>query len=168
MASTPTDFQDLQQKKRALLELLSETQNQIIKQSDDSFDIHHPERSPNWKQYRHQSFPKVLYHRAHNDPKIEAERNGIMRRNAANPTLPPMPLPASTPATVIVNTEEELKLAESQGYVTAQEAHKRIQELILENAGVQGTLDPLTNPEIASKFTSSGIAEGDSNAKRKR
>lgn len=79
-------------------------------------DYHHPERSPGWPIYRHQPFPKLMYHPTDKDPRVEERRLGVRRRNEANPHLAPMDVPESEPLTRKVANEEERQIAMQCGY----------------------------------------------------
>ncbi len=80
-------------------------------------DIHHPERSPGWPLYRHQSWPQLLYHSTKKDPRNEERRLGIRRRNEANPRLAPMDVPESESLMLKVANEEEKKRALVEGFI---------------------------------------------------
>ena len=139
-----SSFMDLQERKRLLLEELNNTQQQIgkVQGIEGAIDIHHPERSPGWPLYRHQPFPKMVYHPIKLDPKIEVQRQGVRNRNLANPNLAPLDLPASQPLTRIVKHDEELKQAESEGFV------KVPPMLQAEEEAVNLSNDPLSNPDL--------------------
>lgn len=111
-----TDFQNLQEQRAELVKALGTIQGQINKGGRGDFDIHHPERSPDWQRYQHQEYPRMVYHPVKLDPKIETLRLGLRRRNEANPALAPLDLPASKPLYRIVQNAEELKAAEEQGF----------------------------------------------------
>jgi hypothetical protein len=81
------------------------------------FDIHHPERSPDWPRYQHEDWPRMVYHPIKLDPKIEADRRGVMLRNQRNPNLPALDVPPAQPLVRIVRNKEELEAAEKEGFV---------------------------------------------------
>ena len=145
MSTTPSTYNDLQKTKAALLQMLNETQQNIAKTQgmEGAIDIHHPELSPNWPRYKHQEFPKMLYHPFKLDPQTETARNGVRLRNEKNPTLAPLDLPASKPMTVIIkNTataQEELEKYLAAGWLKAPPV------LVSEEAEVEH-FDPLTMP----------------------
>jgi hypothetical protein len=155
MAGSVVDYQRLQETKKGLLELLQENQKSLDKFSDagGSFDIHHPERSPNWKRYVHQEYPKALYHPVQLDPVIENQREGIRRRNAANPNVAPLQMPPSEPLMRKVSTPEEHAQAEMEGFVSYPEVFDRAKRLREGEAIESGMVDPLANEEIAARIT---------------
>lgn len=137
-------FMDLQERKRLLLDELNSTQQQIgkVQGIEGAIDIHHPERSAGWPIYRHQSFPKMVYHPIKLDPQIETQRQGVRQRNLANPHLAPQELPASRPLTRIVKHAEELEQAEAEGFVKTPPMLQSDEETAQLNS------DPLSNPDL--------------------
>jgi len=119
MATAGMNYDELQLRKKLLLESLQETANELLNRNEVQgvMDIHHPERSPGWKPYRFQEFPKMMYHPVKLDQAIEAKRLGIRRRNEANPNLAPLDLPAQEPLKLIVQNKEDEEKAMTQGYV---------------------------------------------------
>lgn len=79
-------------------------------------DIHHPERSPGWPIYRHQEFPKMLYHPTAKREDVEQRRLGVRRRNESNPNLAPMDIPTSEAVTLKVENAKELAAALAEGW----------------------------------------------------
>lgn len=147
MSSAPTgSHQSLQETKRALLELLNDTQKQIAERQgmEGAMDIHHPERSPGWIPYRHQAYPKMLYHPAKLEPKREAQRLAVRRRNDSNPTYAPLDPPESLPLTMIVQNKEEEEQARTNGFVAQPPAVQNEEEF------EQESNDPLSNPALVS------------------
>jgi hypothetical protein len=118
MATAGLSYEELQMRKKLLLEELQNTGNELLTRNEvqGAMDIHHPERSPGWKPYRHQEYPKMLYHPVKLDPAIEAKRLSIRRRNEANPTYAPLDLPASEPLKVIAKNKDEEEKFLAQGY----------------------------------------------------
>lgn len=121
MATAGMSYEQLQQQKKALLDLLADTQNSILKTNavEGAIDIHHPERSAGWPIYRHQEFPKILYHPIKLDPVREGIRLGLRQRNDANPTLAPLDVPPPLPLILKVANKAEQEKAEEEGFVTA-------------------------------------------------
>ena len=119
MASAGLSYEELQVRKKLLLDQLQETQNAVNKTTaiEGAIDIHHPERSAGWPRYKHQSYPKMMYHPVKLDAAIEAVRLGTRRRNDANPSLAPLDIPAPKPLRKIVHSEAEEKRAEQEGFV---------------------------------------------------
>lgn len=144
MSTSAPTFTELQKQKAALLQMLNETQQNIAKTQgmEGAIDIHHPELSPNWPRYKHQDYPRMLYHPTKLNPNVEAARKGIRIRNEKNPTLAPLDLPASQPLSIIVKDAGEEKAYREQGYV------KTPPFLANEEETVQAVsqVDPLANP----------------------
>jgi hypothetical protein len=82
-----------------------------------NFDIHHPESSPDWPRYQHQEWPLMVYHPIKLDPKVEAERKGVMLRNQRNPMLPALDVPPAQPLVKIVRNKQELEEARKDGWL---------------------------------------------------
>lgn len=114
MSTNAPDYLLLQQKRESLLAELRQIQKYQVA-DEGAIDIHNP-KVP---QYRYQPFPKMLYHATKLNPIIEEQRKGIKRRNSANPNLPPMEEPHAQPLTRVVASQEDLDIAEKQGFVTA-------------------------------------------------
>jgi hypothetical protein len=119
MASQGMNYQELEVRKKLLLEELANTQNQIVENhaSAEAIDIHHPERSTGWKKVPYLEFPKVMYHPAKLDPVREDLRLGTRRRNDANPTLAPLDVPHPRPLTRTVKSKEEERQAKADGFL---------------------------------------------------
>jgi hypothetical protein len=119
MASAGLSYEDLQIRKKLLLDELQETTNTLNQQVTEagSMDIHHPERSPGWKPYRHQAYPRMVYHPIKLDPQIEANRLSIRRRNDANPTYAPLDIPQPEPLKRKVHSKTEEDVAVAEGFV---------------------------------------------------
>lgn len=141
MSSYVGDYQALQERKKLLLDELNATQQKIgqVHGIEGAIDIHHPERSPNWPVYRHQEYPKMLYHPIKLNPQIEASRKGIQQRNLANPQYAPLDLPASQALTLKIHSKQEEEEALKAGYAKAPPV---MQAEIAEEA-----VDPLANPQ---------------------
>ena len=140
-------FAELEKQKKALLDLLNDNQKKRaeVVGVEGAIDIHHPERTPGWPQYKYRPFPKMMYHPAKLDPAHEAVRRGIKRRNEANPTLAPLDIPASKPLTRIVRDEEDKKKAEADGFVTTPPfLQVKEEEFYAEPAKA----DPLSDPAV--------------------
>jgi len=119
MATAGMSYEELEIRKKLLLDQLQETQNNLLQKNEvaGAMDIHHPERSQGWKPYRHQEYPKTLYHPVKLDPTVEARRLQTRRRNEANPNLAPLELEHSRPLTLkVLNKAEEEKALEG-GFV---------------------------------------------------
>ena len=146
---TDFDAMSAQDRKSLLLKLLNDTQQAIAEETGQSgsFDIHHPERSPSWKPYRHQEWPKMLYHPVKLDEAIETQRRGIELRNGSNPNLAPLPIPPSQPMRIKVNNQDEFDIAEAEGFVPFAKIQQP-KELAVS--------DPLANEETAAQFVGGG------------
>ena len=140
MTTNAADYNALQQSKSDLIKQLNVVQGAINKGGQGVIDIHHPELSPNWPRYRHQDYPRMLYHPAKLNPQIEAQRKGIKLRNEKNPTLTPLDLPSQEPLTVIVHSEEEEQQRRAEGFVKNPISYRVTEE--------PSVLDPLSNPEL--------------------
>jgi hypothetical protein len=119
MASQGMNYQELEVRKKLLLEELANTQNQIVENhaSAEAIDIHHPERSTGWKKVPYLEYPKVMYHPAKLDPVREDLRLGTRRRNDANPTLAPLDVPHPRPLTKTVHNKEQERQAKAEGFL---------------------------------------------------
>ncbi len=119
MSAAGMSIEDLQLRKKLLLEELAESANELLKRnvSDGAIDIHHPERSPGWKPYRFQEYPKIMYHLIQRDPRIEEQRMNVRRRNDANPNLAPLEMPAVEPLKIKVQNKAEEEEAVKKGFV---------------------------------------------------
>ncbi len=145
MSSAGMSYEELQTRKKLLLEELAGTQNAMNKTNnlEGSIDIHHPERSPGWPIYRHQDYPRMMYHPIQLDPQVEAARLGVRRRNDANPNLAPLDLPAPKPLTRKVMNAKEQEEAEEQGFVRKPPVMKMDE--------APDVFDPLANPELINE-----------------
>jgi hypothetical protein len=119
MAAQGMSYQELETRKKLLLEELAKTQNQIIDNhaSAEAIDIHHPERSMGWKRIPFLEFPRVMYHPVKLDPVREDLRMGTRRRNDANPNLAPLDVPHPRPLTRTVNNKQEEEQAVKEGFL---------------------------------------------------
>ena len=119
MASQGLSYQDLQTRKKLLLEELAKTQDNIIQNhaAAESIDIHHPERSTGWKRIPYQEYPRTMYHPVKLDPVREDLRLGTRRRNDANPTLAPLDVPHPKPFTKLVYSKDEEEQAVKEGFL---------------------------------------------------
>jgi len=144
MSTAGMNYDDLQLRKKLLLESLQETANELLNRNEvqGAMDIHHPERSPGWKPYRHQEYPKMMYHETRLDPVIEDKRLGVRRRNEANPNLAPMDWPASEPLKIIVKDKAAEDEAGKKGFVKFPPVLRRSEE--------QAHLDKVSDPLAAS------------------
>lgn len=119
MATSTFNAAEIEMRRQLLREELAALESDKLKNlgSMQIVDYHHPERSPGWKPYRYQPFPRLVYHSTDKDERIEAQRLGLRRRNEANPNLAPMDIPPSEPMTVKVENEDELKRALAMGFM---------------------------------------------------
>ena len=119
MSSAGLSYEDLQIRKKLLMEELQETTNAVNQHVSEAgaMDIHHPERSPNWKPYRHQAYPRIVYHPVKLDAHRESERIGTRRRNEQNPTYAPLDIPEPLPLTRKVHNKAEEEAALAEGFV---------------------------------------------------
>lgn len=120
MSTAGFSHEELQLRKKLLMEELQATTNQILETNviSGSMDIHHPERSPGWKPYKFQEFPKIMYHPIKLDQTREDQRLGIRRRNDANPNLAPLEQLPPEPLKRKVVSKAEEEQAAKEGFVT--------------------------------------------------
>jgi len=120
MSTAGFSHEELQLRKKLLMEELQQTTNQILERNvvEGSMDIHHPERSPGWKPYKFQEYPKIMYHPVKLDPTREDQRRSIVLRNQANPNLAPLDQLAPEPMKRKVNSKAEEEQAAKEGFVT--------------------------------------------------
>jgi hypothetical protein len=145
MATSTFNAQEIETRRQLLREELAALEADKLKNIGGMqvIDYHHPERSPGWPIYRHQEFPKLLYHATEKDPRVEQQRLGLRRRNEANPHLAPMDIPPSEPLTIKVANEQEKAEAEAKGFTATPPSKQSIDARSpLEVIG-QGASNPL-------------------------
>lgn len=150
MATSTFNAQEIELRRQLLREELASLEDAKLKNlgSMQVVDYHHPERSPGWPLYRHQEFPKMLYHPSEKDSRIEETRLGVRRRNEANPHLAPMDIPRSEPLMRKVANKAEMEQALAEGFVL----DPPVRQLIDGNSPLdvigRAAGNPLTNEQL--------------------
>jgi hypothetical protein len=155
MAGSTYNAAELEVRRQLLREELATLETEKLKNLGGMqiVDFHHPERSPGWPIYRHQEWPRLMYHPTACDPRNEERRLGVRRRNEQNPHLAPMDVPDSEPLTVKVANETERNLAAARGFLKDPPAKQMIdQNSPLEMIG-RGAHNPLLDSPASTPIS---------------